>query len=127
MITIKTAADIHEFLEVVQVFVDYKNRHKFELDTYLDKITELEKELDTERSVKEHLGEQKKEHRHEIAEANKIIDDLRTELLQVLNESIHIQNSINACLIRESKLKDNKEAQAESAALHPKKKPYDKS
>jgi chromosome segregation ATPase len=126
MITIKNAADVHEFLEIVQVFVDYKNRHKFELDTYLDKITELEKELDTERSVKEHLGEQKA-HRHEIAEANKIIDDIRTELRQVIDENIHLKNSLNACLMRESKLNGSKEAQAESPALHPKKKPYDKS
>ena len=98
MITIKTALDLHQFLEIVQVFIDYKNRHKFELDTYLDKITELEKELDTERSVKEHLGEQKKDHRLEIAEANKIIDDLRTELRQVIEKNTYLQNSVNACL-----------------------------
>jgi hypothetical protein len=94
MITLKNAADVHVFLEIVQVFIDYKNRHKFELDTYLDKITELEKELDTERSVKEHLGEQKKDHRHEIAEANKIIDDLRTELRQAIDENNSLKTSL---------------------------------
>ena len=93
MITLKNAADVHVFLEIVQVFIDYKNRHKFELDTYLDKITELEKELDTERSVKEHLGEQKA-HRHEIAEANKIIDDLRTELRQVIDKNNSLKTSL---------------------------------
>jgi chromosome segregation ATPase len=127
MITIKNAADVHAFLEIVQVFIDYKNRHKFELDTYLDKIAELEKELDTERSVKEHLGEQKKDHRHEIAEANKIIDDLRTELRQVINENIHLQNSVNASLMRESKLNGSKEAQAESPVQPVRKRSYDKS
>jgi hypothetical protein len=120
MITIKNAADVHNFLEIVQVFIDYKNRHKFELDTYLDKITELEKELDTERSVKEHLGEQKA-HRHEIAEANKIIDDLRTELREIASRNVSLQNSLEAYLMQES------ERQPESLALHPKKKPYDKS
>lgn len=124
MITIKTAADIHNFLEIVQVFIDYKNRHKFELDTYLDKITELEKELDTERSVKEHLGEQKKEHRHEIAEANKIIDDLRTELRQVIDKNNSLKTSLEAYLMQESKLNDNKDTQTESPTQHLKKKPY---
>jgi chromosome segregation ATPase len=127
MITIKNAADVHNFLEIVQVFIDYKNRHKFELDTYLDKITELEKELDTERSVKEHLGEQKKDHRHEIAEANKIIDDLRTELRQVIDKNVQLQNALDSTLKLEMTLNDNKEAQAESPAQHPKKRPYDKS
>ena len=123
MITIKNAPDIHEFLEVVQVFIDYKNRHKFELDTYLDRITELEKELDTERSVKEHLGEQKQEHRHEIAEANKIIDDLRTELRELASRNVQLQNAIDECLSR----KLESERQPESPAQHPKKRPYDKS
>ena len=123
MLTLKNAADVHEFLEIVQVFVDYKNRHKFELDTYLDRITELEKELDTERSVKEHLGEQKKDHRHEIAEANKIIDDLRTELRELASRNVSLETSLEASLAR----KLESERQAESPALHPKKKPYDKS
>jgi chromosome segregation ATPase len=117
MIAIKTSDDVHQFLEIVQVFIDDKNRHKFELDTYLDRITELEKELDTERSVKEHLGEQNKEHRHEIAEATKIIDYLRTELLEITNKNVHLQNALDSCLSLESKLNGSKDSEAKPTDL----------
>lgn len=80
LITIENASDVVKLLDIVNVFKTVRDSHKNELETYLDKIDELETKLDELQARHNHLAEQKRELRQEKAEAQKVIDDLRKEL-----------------------------------------------
>lgn len=87
LINLENASDVVKLLDIVNVFMTVRDSHKAELETYLDKIDQLETRLDELQARHNLLAEQKRELRQEKAEAQKIIDNLREELYLTIEKN----------------------------------------
>lgn len=87
MLTIQNASDVVKFLDIVNVFMSVQDSHKAELEAYLDKIDELQAELDDTRATNRHLSEQKKEHQQTIAH-------LREELRLTIEKNDTLERAV---------------------------------
>ena len=95
LINLQNASDVVKLLDIVNVFMTVRDSHKAELEAYIDKIDELETKLDDLQARHNHLAEQKREHRQEKAEAQKVIDDLREELRLIIEKNTQLQRTVD--------------------------------